>query len=105
MRSPVTLTHTMKPYLPAGCLLLVALPSLGLARGERADPQPNRTAALSVLPVSVEASQVRSAESLRESLRQSFDDTDSKPHRLSSQERQRMREQLRSHSVHETTRK
>ena len=41
MRVRVILLTTMKPYLSAGCLLLVALPTLGLAQGKRAHPLPD----------------------------------------------------------------
>lgn len=104
MRVRVILRTIMKPYLSAGCLLLVALPTLGLAQGKRAHPLPD-DAPVSVLPIAVESTEARSAASLRDSLRQPFDDADNKPFRLSSQERQRMREQLRNPSVYETTKK
>lgn len=94
----------MKPYLSAGCLLLVALPTLGLAQGKRAHPLPE-DAPVSVLPIAAENAEARSTASLRDSLRQPFDDADNKPFRLSSQERQRMREQLRNPSVYETSKK
>jgi hypothetical protein len=104
MRVRVILPFTMKPYLPAGCLLLVALPTLGLAQGKRNHPLPDDVP-VSVLPIAAENAEARSAASLRDSLRQPFDDADNKPYRLSSQERQRMREQLRNPSVYETTKK
>ena len=104
MRVRVILLTTMKPYLSAGCLLLVALPTLGLAQGKRAHPLPD-DAAVSVLPIAAESTEARSAATLRDSLRQPFDDADNKPFRLSSEERQRMREQLRNPSVYETTKK
>ncbi len=104
MRVRVILSITMKPYLSAGCLLLAVLPTLGLAQGKRAHPLPE-DAPVSVLPIAVDNAEARSAASLRDSLRQPFDDADNKPFRLSSQERQRMREQLRNPSVYETTKK
>lgn len=94
----------MKFYLPAGCVLLALLPSLALADGKRGQRQAD-DATVSVLPIAVDSTEARSAVSLRDSLRQSFDGTDNKPYRMSSQERQRMREQLRSHSVYEKPKK
>lgn len=104
MRVRVILRITMKPYLSVGCLLLAALPTLGLAQGKRAHPLPD-DAPVSVLPIAADNAEARSAASLRDSLRQPFDDADNKPYRLSSQERQRMREQLRNPSVYDTTKK
>lgn len=104
MRVRVILRITMKPYFSAGCLLLAVLPTLGLAQGKRVHPLPD-DAAVSVLPISVDNAESRSAATLRDSLRQPFDDADNKPYRLSSQERQRMREQLRNPSVYDTTKK
>ena len=94
----------MKSSLSAGCLLLAVLPSLALAQGKRAHPLPD-DAPVNVLPIAVESTEARSAATLRDSLRQPFEDADNKPFRLSSQERQRMREQLRNPSVYETTKK
>lgn len=104
MQVRVILVTTMKPYLSAGCLLFVALPSLALAQGKRTHPLPE-DAPVSVLPIAADNAEARSAASLRDTLRQPFDDADNKPFRLSSQERQRMREQLRNPSVYETTKK
>lgn len=104
MRDPVILRPTMKMYLPAGCVLLVLLPSLALADGKRDQLQAD-DATVSVLPIAADHTEARSAASLRDSLRQPYDDMDNKPFRMSSQERQRMREQLRSHSGYETSKK
>lgn len=104
MRVRVILRITMKPYLSAGCLLLAVLPTLVLAQGKRAHPLPD-DAPVTVLPISIDNAESRSASTLRDSLRQPFDDADNKPYRLSSEERQRMREQLRNPSVYETTKK
>lgn len=87
----------MKPYPSAACLLLVLLPTFGLAQGKRVHPLPV-DGVMSVLPISAEPAEPRSAQPLRETLRQPFDEVDNKPYRLSSQERQRMREQLRNQS-------
>jgi|GEM_PF-909451 len=104
MRVRVILRITMKPYLSVGCFLLAALPTLGFAQGKRAHPLPD-DAPVSVLPIAADNAEARSAATLRDSLRQPFDDADNKPYRLSSQERQRMREQLRNPSVYDTTKK
>lgn len=104
MRVLVILSFTMKSYLPAGCLVFALLPSLAWADGGRGQLQPDDMA-VSVLPIAADNTEARSAVSLRDSLRQPFDDVDNKPYRMSSQERQRMREQLRSHSVYETSKK
>ena len=53
---------------------------------------------MSVLPIAADHADARSAASLRDSLRQPLDSVDDKPYRMSSQERQRLREQLRSHA-------
>lgn len=47
----------------------------------------------------VEQAEPRPVVPLRDSLRQSWSDTGDKPYRLSSEERQRMREQLRAQSA------
>lgn len=47
----------------------------------------------------VEQAEQRPVVPLRDSLRQSWSDTGDKPYRLSSEERQRMREQLRAQSA------
>lgn len=94
----------MKLHLSTCCLVLAVLPTLGMAQTRRAPP-PIDTA-LSVLPVATDNTEARSALSLRESLRQPLDDADNKPFRLSSEERQRMREQLRSQSaLYETSKR
>ncbi len=56
-----------------------------------------------VMPISVDEGEPRSTMRLRDVLRQPFEDMDdnSKPYRLSAQERQRLREQLRGQSPHE----
>jgi hypothetical protein len=50
-----------------------------------------------VMPISIDAGEARSPMRLRDALRQPFDDMDDggKPFRLSVEERQRLREQLR----------
>ncbi len=88
----------MKSLLPTGCLLLLALPSLAGAQSQRMHPVPATESGLKVMPIAMEAAEPRSTASLRDSLRQPLDETDNKPYRMSSQERQRLREQLRSQS-------
>ncbi len=59
------------------------------------------SAPLVVLPVSVQEEEPRTAARLRDVLRHPFDeqqDLSNKPYRLSSEERHRLREQLRSHA-------
>lgn len=50
-----------------------------------------------VMPISIDAGEARAPMRLRDALRQPFDDMDDggKPFRLSAEERQRLREQLR----------
>eukprot|EP01041_Mallomonas_annulata_P017411 gene17412-35878_t len=57
-----------------------------------------------VMPISVDEGEPRNAMRLRDVLRQPFDDMEdnSKPYRLSVEERQRLREQLRGQSPQET---
>lgn len=95
---------TMKPLLPIVCLFLAALPFSSLAKDHRVRSQ-SHEAPVNVLPVSVEGVEARSAMTLRDSLRHSFDESDKKPYRLSSQERQRLRDQLRSPSAQEPIKK
>ena len=56
-----------------------------------------------VMPISVEEGEPRNVLRLRDVLRQPFDDMEdnAKPYRLSVEERQRLREQLREQSPHE----
>ena len=96
----------MKPYPTAGFLLLVLAPTLSVAADNRVHPLPSDAPAM-VLPITAELGEPRSALRLRDALRQPYDDVDedNKPYRMSVQERQRMREQLRSQSVYDTTKK
>ena len=54
-------------------------------------------AAVTVVPISIDGGEARAPMRLRDALRQPFDDMDDggKPFRLSVEERQRLREQLR----------
>jgi predicted nucleotidyltransferase len=90
------LERTMKSILTSAILLSV-FPLVGAQVGQRV----HAVAAdvpTTVLPISVgDGSEVRGPMRLRDALRQPFDDMDdtSKPYRLSAEERQRLREQLR----------
>lgn len=90
----------MKPFLFTGCLLIAVLPSLAAANGRRVPPPAaGADSAITLLPIAVDQTEPRSAATLRESLRQPYGGLgESQPYRLSSQERQRMRDQLRAQS-------
>jgi hypothetical protein len=90
----------MKPLLFTGCLLIATLPSLAAADGRRAPPPAaSAESAMTLLPIAVDQTEPRSAATLRESLRQPYGGVgESQPYRLSAQERQRMRDQLRAQS-------
>lgn len=95
----------MRPYSSAGFLLLVLVPTWSVAAGNRVHPLPSDAPA-TVLPVTADLAEPRSAMPLRDTLRQPFDDAeDDKPYRMSAQERQRMREQLRRQSLYDPTKK
>ena len=86
----------MKSYLSSG-FLLVALGSAFAGPGDqRAHPVSSDTP-MAVLPITADETEPRSTMRLRDALRQPFDDMDDtrKPYRLSVEERQRLREQLR----------
>ncbi|MBU7576336.1 MAG: hypothetical protein ACT6UH_14525 [Hydrogenophaga sp.] len=92
----------MKSYLSSG-LLLVTLGSAYAAPGDqRVHPMPS-DAPVAVMPISADESDPRSTMRLRDALRQPFDDMDDsrKPYRLSVEERQRLREQLRDQPHHD----
>ena len=94
----------MKLFLPAVVVLLIAQPLLASGQTHGVHPLPAADAGLSVLPVAVDQSESRSSISLRESLRQPLDEAEAKPFRLSSRERQRLREQVRGQPlVYETS--
>ena len=95
----------MKPYLSAGFLLLFWAPSLSGAADNRVHPLPSDELG-SVLPITADTAEPRSAIRLRDALRQPYDDLDDdKPYRMSLQERQRLREQLRSQSLYDQRKK
>lgn len=102
MNGLLILEHTMKSYLPVGLMLLMLGSAHAGPGDQRAHPVPSN-AAVMVMPISVDEGEPRSAMRLRDVLRQPFDDMEDngKPYRLSVEERQRLREQLRVQSVHE----
>ena len=92
----------MKTHLPVGLIML----TLGLAHAgpgdQRTHPMPSN-ASVMVMPISVDEGEPRNVMRLRDVLKQPFDDMEdnAKPYRLSVEERQRLREQLRGQSPHE----
>jgi len=96
----------MKPNLSAGVFLLMLAPALGWAGDIRVHPLPSNAPA-TLLPITADTAEPRTAVRLRDALRQPHDDVedDNKPYRMSVQERQRMREQLRSQSLYDPTKK
>lgn len=93
----------MKTYLPLGLALLM----FGLAHagpGDLRNPPLPSNSSVMVMPISVDESEPRGGGMrLRDVLRQPFDDMEdtAKPYRLSVEERQRLREQLRGQSNQE----
>lgn len=86
--------------------LLLSLGTAGVhANGRVVHPLPGDAGPVGVLPVTVDPSEPRSTSSLRDTLRQPFDELERKPFRLSSEERQRMREQLRSQPFQDSAKK
>ena len=98
------LERTMKSYLTSVFLLSAISPLMAGQEGQRMHPVPTDVPT-TVLPISVDdQSEVRGPMRLRDALRQPFDDMDnttSKPYRLSVEERQRLREQLRDQPPYE----
>lgn len=86
----------MKSYLSSGLLLVTMGSALAAPDDQRAHPMPSDTP-VAVMPISADESDPRSTMRLRDALRQPFDDMNDsrKPYRLSVEERQRLREQLR----------
>jgi hypothetical protein len=92
----------MKSYLLGGVLLLSLMPAVAAPEDQRLHPVSSDTP-VAVLPVSVDEIDPRSTMRLRDALRQPFDDMNDsrKPYRLSVEERQRLREQLRDQPHHD----
>jgi hypothetical protein len=86
----------MKSYLSSG-LLLVTLSSAFAGPSDQRVHQVSTDAPMAVMPITADETEPRSTMRLRDALRQPFDDMDDtrKPYRLSVEERQRLREQLR----------
>ncbi len=98
----------MKPLYSASGLLLVLSPLVSWAADPSAVPVPAEKPSTALVPLSTaEASEARSNTSLRNVLRQPFDDfkEEGKPYRLSVQERQRLREQLGSKYPYDSIKK
>lgn len=91
----------MKSYLSTG-LLLMALGSAGAGTEDaRVHPLPAE-GPVAVLPIHADEGDARGPMRLRDVLRRPYDDMDDnsrKPYRLSVEERQRLREQLRDQPV------
>lgn len=79
-----------------GSLTLLAA-GTSLANSERMRDMREPAQDVVVMPISIDGGESRPPMRLRDALRQPFDDTDdgAKPFRLSIEERQRLREQLR----------
>lgn len=86
----------MKSYLSSGLLLVTLGSAFAGPEDLRVHPVPS-DAPVAVLPISADETEPRTTMRLRDALRQPFDDMDDsrKPYRLSVEERQRLREQLR----------
>jgi len=97
------LERTMKSILTSVLMLSFFSPLMAGQDGQRVHPVPTDVP-VTVLPISMgDSSEVRGPMRLRDALRQPFDDMDdtSKPYRLSVEERQRLREQLRDQPPHD----
>ncbi len=93
----------MKTLLPLGLIILTLGPAHAGPGDQRTHPLPSN-AAVMVMPISVDEGEPRSGGMrLRDVLRQPYDDMEdnAKPYRLSVEERQRLREQLRGQSPYE----
>jgi hypothetical protein len=86
----------MKSYLSSGLLLMGLGSAFAAPDGAAVLAVPSETP-VAALPITADESEPRSAMRLRDALRRPFDDMDDsrKPYRLSVEERQRLREQLR----------
>lgn len=86
----------MKTHLPLGLILLTFGHAHAGPGDQRNQPMPSN-ATVMVMPISADEGEPRNAMRLRDVLRQPFDDMEDsgKPYRLSVEERQRLREQLR----------
>lgn len=97
----------MKQFFSVGFCLLGLIPQSGMTADNRVvHPLPSNAPAV-VMPISADLAEPRSAVRLRDVLRYSNDeaDEDNKPYRMSAQERQRLREQLRRQSHSDANKK
>ncbi|WP_157085037.1 hypothetical protein [Hydrogenophaga palleronii] len=87
---------TMKTYLPSALLLATLGPAVAAPEDQRVHALVAGSPVV-VMPIVAEEADPRTTVRLRDALRQPFDDMDDtrKPYRLSQEERQRLREQLR----------
>ncbi len=86
----------MKTYLPSALLLATLGPAVAAPEDQRVHALVAGSPVV-VMPIVAEEADPRTTVRLRDALRQPFDDMDDtrKPYRLSQEERQRLREQLR----------
>jgi hypothetical protein len=96
------LERTMKSYL-SSVLLFVMLGSAFAGSGVQRVHPVSTEAPIVAMPIMADETDARSTMRLRDALRQPFDDMDDsrKPYRLSVEERQRLREQLRDQPHHD----
>lgn len=88
--------------------LALLMTGVALANQERVrDLRDMPQDAAGVIPISIDGGESRAPMRLRDTLRQPFDDMDegAKPYRLTTEERQRLREQLREQLPFESSRK
>jgi hypothetical protein len=106
MRRLAILDRTMKSIWMGTLTMLTAGVSLANPERVRDLPEPAQESA-AVMPISIDGGEPRAPARLRDALRQPFDDMDdgAKPFRLSVEERQRLREQLRGQPPFESSRK
>lgn len=110
MRGLAILDRTMKSIWMGSLTLLIAGTTLANPERVRDLREPAQEAAV-VMPISIDGGEPRAhvpmPMRLRDALRQPFDDMDdgAKPFRLSVEERQRLREQLREQPRFESSRK
>ncbi|MBL0918184.1 MAG: hypothetical protein IBJ14_05745 [Hydrogenophaga sp.] len=106
MRDLAILDRTMKSIWMGTLAMLTAGASLANPERVRDSREPAHESA-AVMPISIDGGEPRAPMRLRDALRQPFDDMDdgAKPFRLSVEERQRLREQLRGQPPFESSRK
>jgi hypothetical protein len=94
---------TMNSYLSSGLLLMTMGSAFAGPGDQRPHPMPTDAPSVAAMPMVVDEGDPRSTMRLRDALRQPFDDMDDsrKPYRLSVEERQRLREQLRDQPHHD----